>query len=142
MMTGAKPSVGSSSSKSRAPVRRIRPMASICCSPPESFVPWLDRRSLRLGNSRKIEAAGADTGGQQQVFFDAEARENAALLGTQRDAQPSDPVAGQADELLALVANRSGALADDAHDRFQRRRLAGAIAAQQRHHLAGQNLEA
>ena len=90
---------------------------------------------------RKIEAAGADLGRQQQVFLDAEARENAALLGTQRNAQPRDPVAGQADELLALVAHRSGALADDAHDRFQRRRLAGAIAAEQRHHLAGQNLE-
>ena len=28
-----------------APVRSTRAMASICCSPPESFVPWLDRRS-------------------------------------------------------------------------------------------------
>src|SRR5215470_15392992 len=50
-MTGASPSVGSSRSSSRAPVRRIRPMASICCSPPESLVPWLRSRSRRLGNS-------------------------------------------------------------------------------------------
>ena len=51
-MTGASPSVGSSSSSRRAPVRRMRPMASICCSPPESLVPGLRRRSFRLGNRR------------------------------------------------------------------------------------------
>ena len=49
-MTGASPSVGSSSSSSFAPVRRMRPIASICCSPPDSFVPWLRRRSRRFGN--------------------------------------------------------------------------------------------
>lgn len=35
----ARPSVGSSSSNVLAPVRRMRPIASICCSPPDSFVP-------------------------------------------------------------------------------------------------------
>src|SRR5882757_1867819 len=54
MMTGARPSVGSSSIKNRAPVRRILAIASICCSPPESLVPWLFRRSLRFGNRSKI----------------------------------------------------------------------------------------
>jgi hypothetical protein len=47
---GASPSVGSSSKSSFAPVRRMRAIASICCSPPESLVPWLLARSLRLGN--------------------------------------------------------------------------------------------
>src|SRR5665213_3784498 len=54
MMTGARPSVGSSSIRKRAPVRRIRAIASICCSPPDNLVPWLFNRSLRLGNSSKI----------------------------------------------------------------------------------------
>src|SRR5580692_4412737 len=54
MMTGARPSVGSSSIRKRAPVRRIRAIASICCSPPDNLVPWLLSRSLRLGNSSKI----------------------------------------------------------------------------------------
>src|SRR5437868_9111670 len=54
MMTGASPSVGSSSIRNRAPVRRIRAIASICCSPPDSLVPWLLSRSLRLGNRSKI----------------------------------------------------------------------------------------
>src|SRR5258705_3481079 len=94
-----------------------------------------------LEDARKVETAGADPGGQQEVFLDAEACENAALLGTERNAQPRNPIAGQADELLALVAHRSGALGDNAHDRFQRRRLSGAIATEQRHHLARKNLE-
>src|SRR6478736_2806430 len=54
MMTGASPSVGSSSIRKRAPVRRILAIASICCSPPESFVPWLFRRSFRFGKRSKI----------------------------------------------------------------------------------------
>ena len=62
-MTGAKPSVGSSSSSSRAPVRRMRAIASICCSPPESLVPWLPSRSRKFGKQREnaveVETAGA-----------------------------------------------------------------------------------
>src|SRR5437588_2734199 len=54
MMTGASPSVGSSSMRKRAPVRRMRSIASICCSPPDSLVPWLLSRSFRLGNRSKI----------------------------------------------------------------------------------------
>ncbi len=46
-----KPLVGSSSMRKRAPVRRIRAIASICCSPPESLPPPLESRSLRLGKS-------------------------------------------------------------------------------------------
>src|SRR4051812_12717977 len=54
MITGARPSVGSSSIRNRAPVRRMRAIASICCSPPDSLVPWLLSRSFRFGNSSKI----------------------------------------------------------------------------------------
>src|SRR5262249_12169330 len=44
----------SSSIRKVAPVRRMRAIASICCSPPESFVPWLFSRSFRFGNRSKI----------------------------------------------------------------------------------------
>ena len=50
-ITGASPSVGSSSSSNFAPVRSMRAIASICCSPPESLVPGLFARSFRFGNS-------------------------------------------------------------------------------------------
>src|ERR1700719_2418168 len=62
MMTGASPSVGSSSSKSRAPVRRMRAIASICCSPPDSLVPWLLSRSRKLGNSAKMRSRSRPPG--------------------------------------------------------------------------------
>src|SRR5665213_25786 len=63
MMTGASPSVGSSSNSMRAPVRRMRAIASICCSPPDSFVPWLEpRRSLRLGNNSKMRSSDRPPG--------------------------------------------------------------------------------
>src|ERR1700761_1586960 len=54
MITGASPSVGSSSIRKRAPVRKIRAIASICCSPPESLPPPLISRSRKLGKSWKI----------------------------------------------------------------------------------------
>src|SRR5690348_13386472 len=54
MMTGASPSVGSSSIRKVAPVRRMRAIASICCSPPESLVPWLLSRSFKFGKRSKI----------------------------------------------------------------------------------------
>ena len=47
---GARPSEISSSSSSLAPVRRMRATASICCSPPDRRVPWLEARSFRFGN--------------------------------------------------------------------------------------------
>src|ERR1700722_11678349 len=62
MMTGARPSVGSSSSKSRAPVRRMRAIASIFCSPPDSFVPWLFSRSRKFGNSAKMRSRSRPPG--------------------------------------------------------------------------------
>jgi len=95
-----------------------------------------------LENTIEFEPAGPHLGGQQKIFLDVEAGKNSAFLRTQRNAEPRDPVAGQTDELSALIAHRPGALADDAHDRFQGRGLAGAVATEQRHHLAGQNLEA
>src|SRR5438105_3468883 len=62
MMTGASPSVGSSSIRKFAPVRRMRAIASICCSPPESLVPWLLSRSFRFGNRSNICSSGSPPG--------------------------------------------------------------------------------
>src|ERR1700726_2507978 len=62
IMTGASPSVGSSSIRKRAPVRRIRAIASICCSPPDSLVPWLLSRSRKFGNSAKMRSRSRPPG--------------------------------------------------------------------------------
>src|SRR5882757_7634333 len=70
MMTGARPSVGSSSIRKAAPVRRMRAIASICCSPPDNLVPWKLSRSLRFGNRSKICSSdrppGRTTGGNSR----------------------------------------------------------------------------
>ena len=50
--------------------------------------------------------------------------------------------ARQADQLAAAELDRALALAEDAHDRLQRRGLAGAVAAEERHDLAVGDLEA
>src|SRR5260370_61452 len=50
-MRGARPSVASSRMSRRGLVTRARPMASICCSPPDSWLPMLEARSRRRGNS-------------------------------------------------------------------------------------------
>src|SRR5262249_41784257 len=96
----------------------------------------------QLENAIELEAARANLGREQHVLLDVEAGEDAAFLRAERNAEPRDPVAGEADELVAIVADRPGALADDAHDRLERRRLAGAVAAEQRYDLAGEYLEA
>ncbi|CFN72449.1 Protein of uncharacterised function (DUF1602) [Bordetella pertussis] len=51
MINGARPSVGSSSSSSRGCVIKARPMASICCSPPDMVPARWPARSFRRGNS-------------------------------------------------------------------------------------------
>ena len=98
-ITGARPSVGSSSSssarrcagcgRSRASAAR-RPTVSCpgsCAAPQirEQLVDLLDR-----------QAAVAHLRRQHQVLLDVEAREDAALLGTPRDAEPGDAVRRQA----------------------------------------------
>ena len=56
-MVGARPSDGSSMIRTFGLVNRARPMASICCSPPESDVPLTVLRSARRGN-RSYTRAG------------------------------------------------------------------------------------
>ena len=51
-MTGARPSVGSSSSSRLAPVRRMRPIASICCSPPGQLGALAAAALLQVGKDR------------------------------------------------------------------------------------------
>ena len=49
-ISGASPSVGSSITSSRGCSSSARPIASICCSPPDNWAPPLPLRSARRGN--------------------------------------------------------------------------------------------
>src|SRR5581483_3375425 len=53
---GARPSEGSSSSSRRGRLIKARPIASICCSPPESVPPRWPWRCFRIGNSVKTRS--------------------------------------------------------------------------------------
>src|SRR5215475_11203137 len=61
-----------------------------------------------LENATEFEPAGPHLEWQQKIFLDVEARKNSAFLWTQRNAEPRDAVAGQTDELSALIAHRPG----------------------------------
>src|SRR3989442_5621857 len=87
------------------------------------------------------EPAGPDHRRQQEILLDGEAREDPALLRAEREAEPRDAVGRAIDELPALEADGAAPPADDALDPLERRSFAGAVAAQERHHLARADLE-
>ena len=79
-------------------------MASICCSPPDSLVPWLRAPLLQVGEQPvdlvDAHAAFGDLGRQRQVLRDVEAGEDAALLRHVADAGARDPVQRQRRSVL------------------------------------------
>ena len=109
---GASPIDGSSRSSSRGRAISARPIASICCSPPD-IVPaaWLTR-SLSRGNSVKTRsrssaygrglAVGADVGAHVEVLPDRHAGEAAAALGRLADAELHALVRRQVGDVLAV----------------------------------------
>ena len=122
----------------------VRAIVSICCSPPDMRPPGRSRISPRLGKSAKSlssastsarprAAAGADV----EVLHDGEVGEDAPVLRHVAEAEPGDAVRRQPLD-VAGRGTRSLALArpHQAHDGLHRRRLAGAVAAEQGHHLA------
>jgi hypothetical protein len=59
--TGAMPIDGSSSNSSRGSAISARPIASICCSPPDIVPAFCFSRSLRRGKSVKIRSMSSLT---------------------------------------------------------------------------------
>ena len=77
------------------------------------------------------QSAGADLGRQHQVFHHVEAGENTTFFGTDCQAKSRDLIRRKRDGLAAVETCRTGPLGDHAHQGFERRRLAGAIAPEQ-----------
>jgi len=71
-----------------------------------------------------------------EVFLYREIAEDVARLGNERDAHARDAVRGIAGDRASLIADRAAARRGETGDAAKRGGLAGAVAAEKRHHLA------
>ena len=125
-------------------------MVSICCSPPRHAPARpLAHARARLGNSANslssVQAGAPARGGlaaDLEVLRHRELGEDAPVLRHVAEARAGRcGRAAGASMLAAGEAHLARGRRHQAHDRLHRRRLAGAVAAEQRHHLAGRRLE-
>ncbi len=133
-MIGASPSVGSSMTRRRGLPSSARPIASICCSPPDNCEPPLvsplvePRKGLvdALDRPLRIRAAGGD---QAQMLVDRQARPDAPPLRDVADAVPVNDVRLEAGGLAAEDADAARARGLEAGDGVAERALAHPVAA-------------
>jgi hypothetical protein len=108
-------------------------MASICCSPPESVPPFWSRRSrehpLEVGGD--AVAVGPHEGPQLEVLEHRHAREDATALGRLGDPEAHDAIGGEPVETMAIEGHAAAPGGNGTQDRLQRRRLPGAVGADQ-----------
>ena len=79
--------------------------------------------------------------GDAQIVLHRHAGEQPAAFGHDRDAVGHHAVRLRAADRTAVEAHHLGRDAQQPHDRFEQRRLAGAVGADQRDDLAGGDLE-
>ena len=142
-MIGAMPSDGSSSSTTRGLAASVRATASICCSPPLIALAGRSSIDARFGNSAQqvgfAEASGHRTRDQPQVLGDGEVGEDAAILGHVPEPAPCARVRWQRAHVLAVEQHLPAHARAESHGRPQQRCLAGAVAPDERHDLAGRD---
>ena len=102
-----------------------------------------DREQLahRLEVAPVLVAVAADEGAKAQVLLDGQRRKDLAVLGDHRDAPAHDRLGCQPGDRLAAEGDRALARRQHAHDSQKRRRLAGAIGADQGNQLAVLDLD-
>ena len=88
-----------------------------------------------------LGGVGAVGGGRDQVLARGQVGENLPPLRHQADAELGHPIGRQAADLAAGEADRAGPRRRQPHDRAHGGGLAHAVAAHQRHHLAGRDGE-
>ena len=124
-----------------------RPIATICCSPPDSVPAFCGIRSFTRGNisrpapgprpRRRGRAAGTRRSRGSPHRHLAESRR---FSGNHRDPAPRPP-SSEAGGDLAVEQDLAVARRHVAQDRLQRRRLAARVPAQEAHHLPGEDLD-
>ena len=147
---GASPSDGSSISSTRGLPISARPIASICCSPPDRCAAICLCRSCkprkhrehRVGRPRRVLAVGVRLArGDHQVLAHGQALEDAAALRHQRHAARRDHLRRQAGDRLAEHHDLAAARRQQAHGDVHAGRFAGAVAAEQAEHARLAELE-
>src|SRR5437867_807819 len=87
----------------------MRPIASICCSPPESFVPWLARRSFRLGKSSNtcstVRPPARTTGGSKRFSWTFRLAKMPRSSG--QNATPSRAIRDDVRAIVSAPSNRT-----------------------------------
>ena len=79
--------------------------------------------------------------GENEVFLDVQAAENPTFLMHKLHARLGDGVALSSGDIRAVEHDRAGARRQDAHQALQGRALAGAVAAEQCHHLVARDAQ-
>ena len=145
MIDGWMPSVGSSRMSSLVPSRaRGRSRAAAAgrrrgrrrAGAASAAAPGTSRRCARAPASR-----GGASRGPSRVLLDGEAREDLAPLRHVADAGARALVRRRRRELAVGEPDAAGGGRHEAHQRPQQRRLADAVAAEERRHLARRHLE-
>ncbi|KAG1249741.1 hypothetical protein G6F68_013164 [Rhizopus microsporus] len=119
---GARPIDGSSSSSRRGLAIKARPMASICCSPPDRLP------ALPVG-IHVLQAAAV--GAQLQVFQHCHGGKDGPAFRHLHDAARHELVRGQVGDVFAFEPDAAARFGQQARQRQQRGRFAGAVLAQQ-----------
>jgi hypothetical protein len=94
-----------------------RPMASICCSPPENVPAGCFERSPRMGKRSycvvqvraDLSLVLAGEGAEDEILLDGESRKDAATLRGVGDAERDDVVRGSAVDRFALKGDAAAA---------------------------------
>ena len=145
--SGARPSEGSSSSSRRGCAISARPIASICCSPPESVPAFWPRRSRSLGKSVSARSyalgspRAAQVGAHLEILADGQVGEDPPPLRHLRDPARHAAIRALRRDVRALEPDPAGARLEQTAHGAQERRLPRAVRADQRDDLARLHLE-
>ena len=149
MIAGDSPSNGSSSRSRRGSSVSARAIETILRSPPESWLPpraayWRSFGKIAYASSIRSGAprpCGSSPRRELDVLGDAEVAEDLALLGRVADAEPGDACVSASRRSWRRRSGSTRHRIEEAHHGPKRRRLAGAVAADQADQLAGADVE-
>jgi hypothetical protein len=145
-ISGARPSVGSSSSSTLDVLdERARDREHLLLAAADLVAlvgePLAQARELLVDVVERPARFARGDLRELEVLRDGQVGEDAPLLGDQRDPHARDRHHVAAGELLAVERDAAGARRNPADDALERRRLADAVAAQQRDGLAGADVQ-